>query len=315
MGNAWTPLFRAPGAAKPSRNLLETIPGVLLKSFHLATRNTRISQKRCARTFISYTHTPPLSTSSSPIPWSPTRRSIQPHTPSRRQFHRTHPFQDERPTLWSAFREFISRQLKDEISGGSRYDGPRFRSRDLSQEEIDGIFGPGIDVEHGNRVVRHMQQRRKDGQIEWDPQVPRTEIHANMEEAALGWLRVKYPMNERAAYQERRRREEVAVQDVIVADAERLGIYKPNSSVSRKASPYGKSVLEEFKEENRRRVKEQEKEQEQKAKEQMKRMSQRLELMKQNTELSMYIACMWMSYHCSRSILIRVMMNRATRDF
>ncbi|KAI9886545.1 MAG: hypothetical protein M1823_001657 [Watsoniomyces obsoletus] len=285
MSNAWAPLFRAPCAVKQSRSPRDGLARMLLKTSELALCRSGTWRPICARGFISSTHPPPLSPNRS-IACSTVPRNTRPNLPSSsRHFHQSPSFKDQRPTLWTTFRDFLQNQLKDEIAGGPRYDGPRFRSRDLSQEEIDRIFGPGIDVEYGNRVLRHMHQRRKEGQVEWNPQVPRAEVHEKMERAALAWLRVKYPIDERAAYQARRKREEAAIQDVIVADAERLGIYKPNSSLSRKVSPYGKSVLDELQEHNRQRAKKEEKEQEKKAKEQMKALAQRLDLMKQNTEI------------------------------
>ncbi|KAI9845330.1 MAG: hypothetical protein M1837_004952 [Sclerophora amabilis] len=81
-----------------------------------------------------------------------------------------------------------------------------------------------------------------------------------MASTALRWLRRNYPVDEEAAYEARVQSEKHDHEEKLVADAERLGIYKPQQGV-RGGNVYGKGVLDEFREHREREIEKKRKEQ------------------------------------------------------
>ncbi|KAI9792863.1 MAG: hypothetical protein M1835_007621 [Candelina submexicana] len=127
--------------------------------------------------------------------------------------------------------------------------GLAFQDKDLSNKKISAIFGPTTDPALANRLLRVLHGRRIAGTLDngiWFPESMGFSKHlfAN----ALAWLRKNHPIDEEAAV---RRREDVEYRQIeqeLVTDAERLGIYTPQSGV-KGGDVYGKSVLDAFREE------------------------------------------------------------------
>ena len=105
-------------------------------------------------------------------------------------------------------------------------DGPRFRRRDLTQAQIDDVFGPGVPVKLGNRMLRFQHGRRLDGELDRNIAELGDETVQRMAALALRWLRKHHPLDESAALRARWAREERS-QRPVVADAEKLGLHKP----------------------------------------------------------------------------------------
>lgn len=148
--------------------------------------------------------------------------------------------------LWQYLRQKVREE--DEDDG---VDGPRFRAKDLTQEEITRIFGEGVPEEIGNRILRFQHARRLEGSLTDDSDTPMTDVTKRLAARALTWLRRNYPVDERAAYEARVRKQERLHQDALVADAERIGIYHPQMGV-KNGDVYGRSAFEDFRDEVRR---------------------------------------------------------------
>jgi rhomboid-like protein len=129
--------------------------------------------------------------------------------------------------------------------------GLEFRSTPLSQTEAKRIFGPGIDVGLANRVLRIIHGRRVAGTLA-DPSLaaPAVGFDNMIKTSALAWLRKNVPVDEQDSAGQRAELELQAMEAEILADGERLGLYKPNSGdVSKKEkrgqnSLYGSSGLD-----------------------------------------------------------------------
>lgn len=189
--------------------------------------------------------------------------------------------------LRNAFRKLRAIDDKDSL------DGPRFRSKDLTQEEITRIFGLGVPEDIGNRILRFQHGRRLDGTLDDNSDSPAHDLTKKLASTALAWLRQEYPVDEKAAYRARIEREEGRRQTEIIADAERLGIYKPQSGV-KPGDVYGKSVLEEIREEYAIRAKVKKAQKEAAAKrqaEEIKKNTGALEKIAPKTELSTCFSC------------------------
>jgi len=125
--------------------------------------------------------------------------------------------------------------------------GLSFRVKPLSQNEVTAIFGPGMDVAIANRALRIIHGRRVAGTLA-DPSLP-TGYDGQVKTIALSWLRKHLPMDEAAAAGKRAELELEVMEEEVLADSERLGLYKPNSGGARaqgrdKNSIYGESGLE-----------------------------------------------------------------------
>ncbi|KAH8663026.1 hypothetical protein BGZ60DRAFT_412565 [Tricladium varicosporioides] len=138
--------------------------------------------------------------------------------------------------------------------------GLRFRDNSLCQDEVRTIFGEGLDVKKGNRLMRLVQGRRVAGTLE-DPEISRLlAIEEHMQNRALKWLREHVPIDE---VQNAGQRAEQELQDMeadIVADSERLGLYAPNSQKT--SDVYGKSGLDAIRRHKERNLDKMEKERE-----------------------------------------------------
>jgi len=127
--------------------------------------------------------------------------------------------------------------------------------------EIKTIFGPsGMNTKLGNRILSTLHSHRLTGTL--DAELPSDIVRAVSQQqvdAAMDWLRNKYPVDEDAAILARIEREDRAEEEKLVRRAERLGLYKPQSGsydaeLGEEGSPYGKSVLKEAREQNEKRL-------------------------------------------------------------
>ncbi|KAI9828597.1 MAG: hypothetical protein M1826_005979 [Phylliscum demangeonii] len=157
--------------------------------------------------------------------------------------------------IWNQFRED-----QQEIENLNQVDGPPFRSQPLTQAEIDVVFGPGVPVEAGNRMLRFQQRLRIEGRLADNDVGMENELTKKFAATALAWLRAFYPVDEEACFQDRDARDRRRRQEYIVADAERLGIHKPpaddSGGVQKAPSVFGKSALDRIREDYQRRTKE-----------------------------------------------------------
>ncbi|KAG9232082.1 hypothetical protein BJ875DRAFT_96520 [Amylocarpus encephaloides] len=126
--------------------------------------------------------------------------------------------------------------------------GLSFRLTPLSQEETEKIFGKGIDAGSANQLLRLLHGRRVQGTLE-DPSIPMnvTPIEARALNKGLEWLRKQVPVDEIACAGLRAEEELMGLEADILADSERLGIYKPNTAPNSNdpaKDPYAGSVFD-----------------------------------------------------------------------
>jgi len=124
----------------------------------------------------------------------------------------------------------------------------RFTTKDLTEREIASIFGPDVDTNQGNWLLRVLQGQRLSGTLDEGVTVPHPTAYFNdMVTTGLIWLRANYPVDEDAAIMARIEKEQMEQEESLTADAERLGIYKPQGGVE-KNQIYGKSGLDAIRE-------------------------------------------------------------------
>ncbi|KAJ5280639.1 hypothetical protein N7478_006011 [Penicillium angulare] len=133
-------------------------------------------------------------------------------------------------------------------------------AKTLSDAEIKDIFATSIPTGLANRTLAVLHARRLEGTLDLDLPVEITRsVTQSQLDAALQWLRVKYPVDEDAAIMARIDREEQEAEQKLVRRAEQLGLYKPQSGsyeaeLGENNSVYGKSVLKEAREKNEKRL-------------------------------------------------------------
>ncbi|KAI9827498.1 MAG: hypothetical protein M1832_004848 [Thelocarpon impressellum] len=126
--------------------------------------------------------------------------------------------------------------------------GLPFQQHPLSKAEIAKIFGPSADVQLANRSLRILHGRRVAGIIGDAVSFPDpTGYSERFARTALRWLRANHPIDEEMAYNLRLERERREVEEDLIADAERLGIYKPQGGV-KDGNVYGESGLDAIRE-------------------------------------------------------------------
>lgn len=127
-------------------------------------------------------------------------------------------------------------------------EGVRFRAKDLSEKEIASIFGPNVDPDQGNWILRILHGQRLSGALDEALPIPHpTAYLRSLAATGLTWLRANYPVDEDAAIMARIEKEQREEEERLTADAERLGIYKPQGG-SDKGNVYGKSGLDAIRE-------------------------------------------------------------------
>ncbi len=132
--------------------------------------------------------------------------------------------------------------------------GLSFRDTDLSDKEISAIFGATTDPAFANHILRVLHGRRVAGTLDngvWYPET--TGFSKHLVANALAWLRANYPVDEKAAVRRKEDAEYRQIERKLVADAERLGIYVPQSGV-KGGDVYGKSGLDSIREEYENKI-------------------------------------------------------------
>ncbi|KAK2626151.1 hypothetical protein QTJ16_004413 [Diplocarpon rosae] len=169
------------------------------------------------------------------------QRSIQTHMISRLPFRREYcqvPRQISRISpgaankLPAGIRTFASERIITSYaelpSGYKDEDGLAYRTKPLSEEEVHAIFGNVIDVNTAHQMLRILHGRRVAGTL-GDPTYASTyELRAT--EAALRWLRQNVPVDEIESAGLRAEKELAEMEEEIITDAERIGLWTPNST-------------------------------------------------------------------------------------
>jgi len=127
-------------------------------------------------------------------------------------------------------------------------DGLKFREKFLSKEEVDSIFGKKIIAANtANRMLRVLHGRRVAGTL-GDPSFTSSAYEAKAIETGLEWLRKNVPVNEIECAGLRAEKELAEMEEDIVSDAERIGLYQPNSDGGQNI--YGDSVIDRVRKAN-----------------------------------------------------------------
>ena len=113
--------------------------------------------------------------------------------------------------------------------------------------KIAELFGPTVSKELGNEILYTLQGQRATGTLDYG--LSATGVDDDKIADALSWLRVNYPMDEDAAIIRRIEEEEREEEQQLIANAERIGLYKPQQDVA-STGIYGKSELEEIRKRN-----------------------------------------------------------------
>ncbi|KAE8145913.1 hypothetical protein BDV25DRAFT_60304 [Aspergillus avenaceus] len=171
----------------------------------------------------------------------------------------SHKYQVLSPILARSFAS--STYLRPGSVSGFEY-GVQLRPQPFSAIEINAIFGTRakISPQLGNRVLAVLQGRRLDGTLDLDlPSDITRAVRSSSLDAALGWLREHYPLDEDAAILARIEREEQEEEKKLVRRAEELGLYKPQSGsygaeLGESNDPSGKSILQEARKHNEERL-------------------------------------------------------------
>ncbi|KAE8443074.1 hypothetical protein EG329_002397 [Mollisiaceae sp. DMI_Dod_QoI] len=119
-------------------------------------------------------------------------------------------------------------------------DGLPFRENPLSQPEAVAIFGKIIDAGAANRLLRFIHGRRVAGTLE-DPTLTNP-YQQQAVEAGLAWLRRHVPVDEVGCAGLRAEQELAEMEQDVLANAERIKLYKPNSK--KRKNVYGESGLD-----------------------------------------------------------------------
>ncbi|MCJ1383251.1 hypothetical protein MMC17_006889 [Xylographa soralifera] len=128
----------------------------------------------------------------------------------------------------------------------TQHDKPKSQERipQLSKSRISKILGPGVTLEVGNRLLQTLQDLRRSGRL--DEEVTAPGVDEATVAKALAWLRNQYPFDEDGAIMRRIEEEERESDAELLANAERIGIYKPQENVE--TSKYAKSGLDSIRE-------------------------------------------------------------------
>ena len=118
------------------------------------------------------------------------------------------------------------------------------RIPELPKSKISKILGPGINLEVGNHLLQTLQDLRHSGRL--DEEITAPGVDEVTVAKALAWLRKQYPFDEDAAIMRRIEKEERESDAELLANAERLGIYKPQENSE--TSKHGRSGLDSIRE-------------------------------------------------------------------
>ncbi len=163
---------------------------------------------------------------------------------------------------FSPRREFRTSSILQKLKApkpGKVEQGLAFTSEDLTQRELARVFGSQIPPpDFANRLLRILHARRVDGTHDIDPPGEVSRQLQNYPYAAadaLKWLREAFPIDEDAAIMQRLEREESSVEQdspaELMARAETLGLYKPQSGtygakLGDEGDVFGESKLEKI---------------------------------------------------------------------
>lgn len=117
----------------------------------------------------------------------------------------------------------------------------------VDEGKIAELFGPNVSKELGNEILYTLQGQRATGTLDYG--LSATGVDDDKIADALRWLRVNYPVDEDAAIMKRIEEEEREEEQQLIANAERIGLYKPQQDVA-STGIYGKSELEEIRKRN-----------------------------------------------------------------
>ncbi|TVY22251.1 Rhomboid protein, mitochondrial [Lachnellula hyalina] len=149
-------------------------------------------------------------------------------------------------------------------------DGLTFREQPISQNEVLGIFGKGVDAKTANQILRVLHGLRVSGTLE-DPNSARLKapFEGLLIKRGLSWLRKNVPVDEVMNAGLRAEQELEALNLETVQDSIKIGLWRPNSrEIGEGESPYGKSSFDKIREDEAKRLDEMEKESEEKRKSQ-----------------------------------------------
>ncbi|KAH8778171.1 hypothetical protein F5882DRAFT_407947 [Hyaloscypha sp. PMI_1271] len=145
------------------------------------------------------------------------------------------------------FRE-LPQQYADE-------EGLDYRAQPLSEAETKAIFGDIIDARTAHGFLRVLHGRRVAGTLE-DPGLVSAGYEQQFHDSALAWLRKNVPVDEVRCAGLRAEQELAEKELQIISDAERIGLYKPNSGNGKDI--YGKSGLDAIRKSKEREFKKKE---------------------------------------------------------
>lgn len=191
----------------------------------------------------------------------------------------THPSRAKRQgALWHgspavSFRTYATQRQKvvtdyNDIPANYREEeGLPFRETPLSKEEVVKIFGTYVDAHDANRIMKRIHGRRVAGTL-GDPSLFMG-FDGTFTRKSLAWLRKNVPVDE-VEYAGRAAESELEQMEAeLLADAERIGLYKPTPkeearaarekkkyapNSSGKKDVYGKSGLDKIREDNLKRL-------------------------------------------------------------
>ncbi|KAI9722226.1 MAG: hypothetical protein M1812_001698 [Candelaria pacifica] len=212
------------------------------------------------------------------------------------------PFPNVFAALSSRKRPKKSRKSLPHLPATYRDDvGLPFQDRDLSTEEVSAIFGPNTDPAFANHILRVLHGRRIAGTLDngiWYPEA--TGFSKHLVANAQAWLRANHPVDEEGAVRRREDAEYRQIEQQLVADSERLGIYAPQSGV-KGGDVYGKSGLDAIREDYHEKIRKKEEAQENEGTTNTKA----LEYLGRKAELTERRPSKWLEYYRERAILTK----------
>ncbi|KAI9845767.1 MAG: hypothetical protein M1838_001554 [Thelocarpon superellum] len=134
-------------------------------------------------------------------------------------------------------------------------EGLSFRTRALSQAEIDQVFGRRIDPGRANRLLRVLHGRRIAGTVgDALPLSESTPPTEQLVDQGLAWLRQNYPVDETTAYEQRMEREVRQKTESRPDQGGGFTLYQPQMGINSR-NVYGESGLDAIREHyNRQRT-------------------------------------------------------------
>lgn len=133
--------------------------------------------------------------------------------------------------------------------------GLSYQHEPLTKDQVISIFGASIDMGIADRVLRIIHGRRVAGTLEDPSYFPATSRYEDdIKRSALNWLRKEVPMDEDEAAGLRAEEELAEMEEELLADSEKFGIYQPNSGELKGREVYGKGGLDTIREEREARL-------------------------------------------------------------